>query len=58
MCELNVYIEGEEVARDVVKLVVSGDKILMEDIIGTPTEVVGRIREINITSQKAILDRV
>lgn len=58
MCELNVYIDGEEVARDVVKLVVSGDKILMEDIIGVPTEAVGRIREVNITSQKVILDRV
>jgi len=57
MCELNVYIDGEEVARDVVKLVVSGDKILMEDIIGVPTEAVGRIREVNITSQKVILDQ-
>ena len=33
MCELNVYLEGEEVARGVVRLVVSGDKILMEDIL-------------------------
>jgi len=60
MCELSVYMTDNEelVMEGVVRLAVSGEKILLEDIIGRSLEITGRIKEINITVQKALIDPV
>ncbi|MEA2046552.1 MAG: CooT family nickel-binding protein [Euryarchaeota archaeon] len=60
MCELSVYMtDNEELVMDgVVRLAVSGEKILLEDIMGRSLEITGRIKEINITVQKALIDPV
>ena len=60
MCELSVYMTDNEelVMEGVVRLAVSGEKILLEDIIGRSMEITGRIKEINITIQKALIDPV
>ncbi|MEA2046549.1 MAG: CooT family nickel-binding protein [Euryarchaeota archaeon] len=46
----------ELVMEGVVRLAVSGEKILLEDIMGRSLEITGRIKEINITVQKALID--
>jgi len=58
MCELSVYMTDNEepVMEGVVRLAVSGEKILLEDILGRSLEITGRIKEINITVQKALID--
>jgi len=60
MCELNVYMtdNDERVMEGAVRLVVTDDKIFMEDIIGRSTEITGRIKEVDITSQKVLVDRL
>ncbi len=60
MCELSVYMTDNEelVMEGVVRLAVSGEKILLEDIMGRSLEITGRIKEINITVQKALIDPV
>jgi len=60
MCELSVYMTDNEelVMEGVVRLAVSGEKILLEDIIGRSLKITGRIKEINITIQKALIDPV
>ncbi len=60
MCELSVYMTDNEelVMEGVVRLAVSGKKILLEDIMGRSLEITGRIKEINITVQKALIDPV
>ncbi|HII06408.1 MAG TPA: CooT family nickel-binding protein [Methanotrichaceae archaeon] len=60
MCELSVYMKGESeiLMEGVVVLSTKGDKILMEDILGRTKEVSGRIVEVNISIQKALLEQV
>ena len=57
MCELSVYMtdSDEIVMEGVVRLAASGDKVLLEDIIGRSQEVAGTIVEVNITAQKAFI---
>ncbi len=58
MCELSVYMTDNEelVMEGVVRLAVSGEKILLEDILGRSMEITGRIKEIDISIQKALID--
>lgn len=60
MCELKVYMKGEKesLMEGVVVLVTRGEKVLMEDILGRTKEASGRIVEVNISSQRAILEQV
>ncbi|MDF0590244.1 CooT family nickel-binding protein [Candidatus Methanocrinis natronophilus] len=60
MCELEVYMKGDEkiLMEGVVALSASGEKILMEDIIGRTKEAKGRIIEVSISAQRAILEPV
>ncbi len=57
---ISVYMTDNEelVMEGVVRLAVSGEKILQEDIMGRSLEITGRIKEINITVQKALIDPV
>jgi len=50
--------KDECVMEGVVKLLVDGEKITLEDIIGISKEITGKIKEINITKQKAFVDPV
>ncbi|MGB3943198.1 MAG: CooT family nickel-binding protein [Methanothrix sp.] len=60
MCELKVYMKGDEkiLMEGVVALSTRGEKILMEDIIGRTKEAKGRIVEVSISAQRAILEPV
>ena len=60
MCELKVYMKGEKesLMEGVVALSTRGEKILMEDIIGRTKEAKGRIVEVSISAQRAILEPV
>ena len=60
MCELKVYMKGDEkiLMEGVVALSTRGEKILMEDIIGRTTEAKGRIVEVSISAQRAVLEPV
>ncbi|UEC43636.1 MAG: Putative RNA-binding protein [Methanothrix sp.] len=60
MCELKVYMKGDEkiLMEGVVALSTRGEKILMEDIIGRTKEAKGRIVEVSISAQRAVLEPV
>jgi predicted RNA-binding protein len=58
MCELSVYMKGEKesLMEGVVVLSTRGEMVLMEDILGRTKEAKGRIFEVNISEQRAILE--
>jgi predicted RNA-binding protein len=59
MCELKVYVtKGKErvkVMEGVVRLMATGEKVILEGIFGERTEVSGRLSEVNITAQEALI---
>lgn len=59
MCELTVYtMKGgvrEKVMESVIKLLVHGDKVILEGIFGDSMEVMGKVSEVNILSQSATI---
>jgi predicted RNA-binding protein len=62
MCELTIYFmngEGrEKVMESVVRMMVSGENVLLESILGEIMEVTGRIIEVNIAAQQALIARI
>jgi len=58
MCELKVYMKGEKesLMEGVVLLVTRGEMVQMEDILGRTKEAKGRIVEVSISGQRAILE--
>jgi len=59
MCELKVYLtQGNErvkVMDGVVRLIVAGDNVVLEGIFGEQKKVLGRLIEVSITSQEALV---
>jgi len=59
MCELVVYtVRGEsreKVMDGVVRLTTHGGKVLLEGIFGDSIEVEGKLSEVNIIAQEAII---
>lgn len=59
MCELTIYLlngEGrEKIMESVVRMQVSGENVLLESILGEMMEVAGKIIEVNIAGQEALI---
>ncbi len=56
MCELKVILKGKTVMEDVVRLTVDKDSVKLQSILGESKTVHGRIVDINITKQEAIIE--
>jgi predicted RNA-binding protein len=56
MCELKVILKGKTVMEDVVRLTVDKGAVKLQSILGETKTVHGRIVEINLTKQEAIID--
>ncbi len=57
MCELKVTKpDGTVIADDVVHIIVDGDALELRGILGDTTTVHGRLIEIDITSERAIVE--
>ncbi len=56
MCELKVILKGKTIMEDVVRITADRDSIKLYGMLGETKTVSGRIRDINITKQEAIID--
>ena len=56
MCELKVILKGKTIMEDVVRLTVDKDTIKLQSLLGETKTVYGRIADINLTKQEAIID--
>jgi len=62
MCEAVVYLnkgeEGEEIMRDVLLVEVQGDRLLVTDLFGNEKELSAKIRNINFSQHRVIVEEV
>ncbi|MET1124468.1 MAG: CooT family nickel-binding protein [Archaeoglobaceae archaeon] len=56
MCESRVFLNGELVMEDVVRIVVSGEKVKLFDILGESKELNGRVVEIDLVGHRVLLE--
>ncbi len=56
MCELKIIFKGSVIMEDVVRIKADGDSIKLIGMLGETKTVSGRIKDINITKQEAIMD--
>lgn len=56
MCELKVIFEGNVIMEDVTRITVEKDSIQLHGMLGELKTVSGRIRDVNLTKQEAIID--
>ena len=56
MCELKIIFKGSVIMEDVVRIKADGDSIKLFGMLGETKTVSGRIKDINITRQEAIID--
>jgi predicted RNA-binding protein len=56
MCELKVILKGKAIMEDVVRITADKDLIKLYGIMGETKTVSGKIKDINITKQEAIID--
>ena len=56
MCELKIIFKGSVIMEDVVRIKADGDSIKLFGMLGETRTVSGRIKDINITKQEAIID--
>ena len=56
MCELRIIFKGNTVMEDVVRIKVEGESIKLFGMLGETKTVSGRIKDINIAKQEAIID--
>ncbi len=56
MCESKVFLGGELVMEDVVRIVVEGEKVKLWDILGSSKELKAKISEIDLVGHKIILE--
>lgn len=56
MCELRVIHKGKTVMEDVVRITADHDSIKLYGMMGDTKTISGRIKDINITKQEAIID--
>ncbi len=55
MCELKVILKGNIVMEDVVRITANKDSIKLQGIMGETKTVKGRIVDINLTKQEAVI---
>ncbi len=56
MCELKVIFKGKTIMEDVVRITAQGGSIKLLGMLGETKTAHGRIIDINLTKQEAIID--
>jgi predicted RNA-binding protein len=56
MCELKVYFNGKNIMEDVVRIKVDKNFIKLHSFLGETKTISGRIVEIDLTKQEAIIE--
>jgi predicted RNA-binding protein len=56
MCELKVIIKGKTIMEDVVRITQEKDNIKLQSILGETMTVRGRIIDVNLAKQEAIIE--
>lgn len=56
MCELKVILKGKIIMEDVVRITQEKENIILQGMLGETKTVPGRIRDINLTKQEAIIE--
>jgi len=56
MCELKIIFKGSVIMEDVVRIKADGDSIKLFGMLGETKTISGRIKDINITKQEALID--
>ena len=58
MCEFRVYLEDEEIMRDVIYAREDGGKVILRDVLGETRVVEGaKILEVNVSAVKLLLSK-
>jgi len=56
MCELKVIIKGKTIMEDVVRITQEKDSIKLQSLLGETKTVHGRIIDVNLAKQEAIIE--
>ncbi|VVB86793.1 putative RNA-binding protein [uncultured archaeon] len=56
MCELKIIFKGKNIMKDVVRIKVDGDSVRLYGMLGEEKTVQGRIKDVNLTKQEAIIE--
>ena len=56
MCELKVILNGKTIMEDVVRITQEKDNIILQSLLGESKTVRGRIKDVNLTKQEAIIE--
>ena len=56
MCELKVIFKGKNIMDDVIRITVDKNSIKLQSLLGEIKTVSGRIMDINLTKQEAIIE--
>lgn len=56
MCELKVILKGKTIMEDVVRITADKDAIKLQSLLGESKTIKGRIVDINLTKQEAIIE--
>jgi predicted RNA-binding protein len=56
MCELKIIINGKQIMEDVIRMQVEGDSIRLQSLLGDEITVSGRIVDVNLSKQVAIIE--
>jgi predicted RNA-binding protein len=56
MCELKIIFKGKTIMDDVIRITVDKNSIKLQSILGETKTVSGRIIDINLTKQEAIIE--
>jgi predicted RNA-binding protein len=56
MCELKVILKGKTIMEDVVRITQEKENIILQSLLGETKTIQGRIKDINLTRQEAIIE--
>lgn len=56
MCELKVILKGKTIMEDVVRITADKDSIKLQSLLGESKTIKGRIVDINLAKQEAIIE--
>lgn len=56
MCELKIILNGKTIMEDVVRITADKDSIKLQSLLGESKTIKGRIVDINLAKQEAIIE--
>lgn len=56
MCELKIILNGKTIMEDVVRITADKDAIRLQSLLGESKTIKGRIVDINLAKQEAIIE--